>query len=514
MYFDSIDYYDVAQPKDDDYRYSIYRYVYDTVSDVAIPVFGTVQISGTNTSCKLPLKPFKKDISKEHYVFWTCHEANPWVYTVSIKNVKDLGEVEETVELKHGLKSTKIKALNDALVLVLKVFATNKDDLDLGIYNALISLEGSIPDFNQKVKQMYKENHISYFDEYWRKLHTYLTPLELLAYTDITFDNADDAALDYYRLTMGYNSVPTNALFTFDSTCVSSDVIDEASFIQQINAAKVILFGENHYDPKTRRVIATMLDKFKEASYTDIFFEALQLRHGVSDSGLLSIGDGFYTNESEMANLVRKAMKSGFRVHAYDETYTFCDTCKTQFDFYKYRETSAMKNMQDSVRKYDIPKFIVVSGFGHSYKSTFKNGNEPLGKLLADEYGNDSVVSIRLFNQQQLDLPEHVSWAAKPCDPLKYDYEIIFNPDFYAIESKNYKTRGYDKVLNLKKYKLDKNVIKLIPKELYKENLTIPYFTSHPDSPKHYLVPVYKGEYVLIVENRFGNRMKRKYIKI
>ena len=69
-------------------------------------------------------------------------------------------------------------------------------------------------------------------------------------------------------------------------------------------------------------------------------------------------------------------------------------------------------------------------------------------------------------------------------------------------------------LLNLKKYKLDKNVVTIIPLEAYKDGQMIPYFISHPDSPKYPIVPIYSGEFIITVQDILGNRLKKKTIKI
>ncbi len=522
LYFKGVDYYEGFYDYSDvmsSPQHAIYTYVFDTTFDVGIPLLGLTEMKGTKNDCKMPLKKLKKEINQEPYAFWSnckyLNQDNPYVYTMSFAKQIPSGKYPDTMVIKNKYKYINTRKLKDSLYLTHQVFAQNKSGLDLGILNSQMSFNECVPGFSRKIHDRYSENSIKYFDLYWQKLHSYLQPLSLLKYANPVIDiQAEAPNLDYYRLTEGYNTVPTNDLLVYDSVCIAGKILSEVEFINQIKEKQVVIFGENHYDPRSRRVINTTLDRLKDAGFKDIFFEALQQRQEVNINRYLRQDDGFYTNENEMAGLVRKAIRLGFRIHAYDEHYQFCDTCTTQLDFWTFREQSGMNNIQDTILKYDIEKFVVVSGYGHANKMVSKNGYRPLGNLLVGIYGEENVGSVKIFTQEQLNPGANISYVAKTCQSNRYDYEIVINPDFYPIESNKYKQRGYEKLLNIKKYKPNKNVVKIYSEADYKEGLMVPVFTSHPASPKHHLVPIYKGKYVIVLQDKWGNKIMRKIVKI
>lgn len=104
-------------------------------------------------------------------------------------------------------------------------------------------------------------------------------------------------------------------------------------------------------------------------------------------------------------------------------------------DFIKFREQIGMNNIRDTILKYKIGKFVVVSGHGHAKKMVSKNGYRPLGNLLVGIYGEENVGSVKIFNQEQINLGTDISYVAKTCQSNRYDYEFVINPDFYPIES-------------------------------------------------------------------------------
>lgn len=522
LHFDGIDYYNGYNVNEEmplSKKYNIYQYVYDTVFDVGIPLYGLIEIKGTKNDCNMPIKTFKKEVNRANYAFWTnckyhTHEQ-AYVFTLSFSKMLGNGQYPDTVVTRGGFKYIDQRRLMDSLFVQLHVYAQNQNDLELGIQNAQFSLEGVVPEFSKKIAERYTENPIEYFEAYWDKLGTYLQPLYLLKHTNpsINFDT-DGPSIDNYKLLMGFNHVHTSESFKYDSICRTKMLLSETEFLYQLKEKQVVIYGEDHYNPKARKVINTTLDTLSSLGFKDIFFEALQLRHSISQNKFLSRNDGFYTNEMEMAGLIRKAIRLGLRIHAYDEPYQFCDTCTTQLSFMNFREKAGMNNILDTIQKYKVEKFVVVSGYGHANKGISKSGFEPLANHLTKKFGNEAVAAVKMYFQEKLYMVPEISYLVKSCQSSGFDYEIILNSDYDQSEKKRFRQRGYDKLLNLKKYKLDKNVVTIIPLEAYKDGQMIPYFISHPDSPKYPIVPIYSGEFIITVQDILGNRLKKKTIKI
>lgn len=182
--------------------------------------------------------------------------------------------------------------------------------------------------------------------------------------------HVDDAFRDYYGQALmtvqTFNGKivdkdRTNALFRHrteklkQSESLSEDIrsMDAGKFIlENFSDEKIIMFNEAHLYPQHRAFINSLLSDLYQKGYRHLFMEALSAEQAESKYPEREMG--IYTNEPCMANLVRNAIRKGFRLHAYDG-YDLAN-----------RDSASAENIFRVVQENPEDKFIVICGFDHN----------------------------------------------------------------------------------------------------------------------------------------------------
>ena len=117
--------------------------------------------------------------------------------------------------------------------------------------------------------------------------------------------------------------------------------------LKRSDSAQIVMFNESPNCPQHRYLVGTLLEKFYQKGFRYLGLETLK-----NDSLLLGRGfptsvNGFYLREPVMSNLVREALKMGFKVFGYDSKYD--DT----------RDIDQAKNVYDKTLRND-PKAKVL----------------------------------------------------------------------------------------------------------------------------------------------------------
>ncbi|MGH8158094.1 MAG: hypothetical protein ACREPQ_08240 [Rhodanobacter sp.] len=132
---------------------------------------------------------------------------------------------------------------------------------------------------------------------------------------------------------------------------------------------RIVLFNEAHNIPLTRSLTVQLLSKLRQEGFN--YFAAETLYE--SDTALQSRGypidaSGFYTREPVYAEMVRTALKLGFKVIAYEATSDAGGS--------DARETEQARNIDEQVFKSDPhARMVVNAGYDHIVKSgAYLNG--------------------------------------------------------------------------------------------------------------------------------------------
>jgi len=126
---------------------------------------------------------------------------------------------------------------------------------------------------------------------------------------------------------------------------------------------RIVLFNEAHNVALTRSLTVQVLSRLRQEGFDYFAAETLSS----SDTGLSSRGypidrSGFYTDEPIYAEMVRTALKLGFKVVAYEATSTTGNT--------DVRETEQARNLYQQVFEKDpAARLVVNAGYDHIVKS-------------------------------------------------------------------------------------------------------------------------------------------------
>lgn len=146
-----------------------------------------------------------------------------------------------------------------------------------------------------------------------------------------------------------------------DADYVAQPALD--AIPQLARGYRIVLLNEAHNMPLTRSLTVQLLGKLRQEGFD--YFAAETLYE--SDTALQSRGypidaSGFYTREPVYAEMVRTALKLGFKVIAYEATSDAGDS--------DARETAQARNIDEQVFKSNPhARLVVNAGYGHVVKS-------------------------------------------------------------------------------------------------------------------------------------------------
>lgn len=192
---------------------------------------------------------------------------------------------------------------------------------------------------------------------------------------------------------------------------------------------QAIFFNENHNIALTRTLTVQMLPKLRELGYDT--FAAETLYH--DDEGLMKRGyptsnTGFYTEEPIYAEMVRTALKLGFRVVAYEsESMATGDA----------REREQARNLYQRAFDKQHPKarLVVNAGFTHIQKS----GKYFDGAAMAQHFQKISGIEP-ITVEQTVMIPHDVPAGDHPvyrriAQEVPFDAPVVFRNDAGALWS-------------------------------------------------------------------------------
>ena len=138
---------------------------------------------------------------------------------------------------------------------------------------------------------------------YWQAMATYAAMAGEL-----------DSIAGYWRQQPGYAApAPTPAP-------AEALAAAEAAILAQTRQRQVVLFNEEHTQPRGRWLVGKILPALYRQGFRYLALEALDAADtaGLRQRGYPVATSGFYTNEPHFGNLIRQARQLGFQVVAYD----------------------------------------------------------------------------------------------------------------------------------------------------------------------------------------------------
>jgi hypothetical protein len=160
---------------------------------------------------------------------------------------------------------------------------------------------------------------------------------------------------------------------------------------------RIVLFNEAHNVPITRSLTVQVLRRLREEGFNYFAAETLnQTDPGLQARGYPTDASGFYTREPVSAEMVRTALKLGFKVIAYEAT--------SDASSGDARETEQARHINEQVFKVDPnARLVVNAGYAHTVKSGEYLGGSSMAEHLF------KLTGIPMLSVEQTMLYHHPS---------------------------------------------------------------------------------------------------------
>lgn len=182
---------------------------------------------------------------------------------------------------------------------------------------------------------------------------------------------------------------------------------------------RAVFFNEAHNVPLTRTLTVQLLSKLRAEGFNYFAAETLyQSDTGLQSRGYPIKGSGFYTEEPIYAEMVRTALKLGFKVVAYEALSDATGDA---------REAEQARNIYREVfKKNPTARLVVNAGYAHIQESGSFLGGSTMAEHLHQLSGIDplTVEQTVLFPHQSAD--DDYPYYAPVMQQLKPDVPIVF----------------------------------------------------------------------------------------
>jgi hypothetical protein len=209
-----------------------------------------------------------------------------------------------------------------------------------------------------------------------------------------------------------YEPTPNQSVF-FDST--NYDIVPAIDYIIK-EAAKnqIIIINEAHHVSYHRFFTMLLLNKLSEQGFNYFGAETLSLW----DSSLVknnypTLNTGYYTVEPQYGNLIRQALKTGFKVFAYEPN--------EQGDAMQ-REIGQAKNIQKILKKDPKAKIVIHCGYAHLLEGEVQGWGKAMAGRLTEYTG------INPLTIDQVELTEHFEKKYENPYYNKFNYDKFIVP--------------------------------------------------------------------------------------
>ncbi len=265
----------------------------------------------------------------------------------------------------------------------------------------------------------------------------YLTPLLILRPLRDSYTNSPMWRDTYFETLAAAESFVCNdakAVADFDARSVDADVVQSSN--EQIAQDEVLLksytpvdarqailaaatdhqaifLNEAHHVPMDRAFTLSLLPGLYAKGFRYFAAETLNEKDtGLQARGYPTINSGYYTREPVFGDLVRTAIKIGYKVVPYEHLSQSDDTLTAQ----NQRERGEAQNLYDRIFKNNLnAKVLVYGGYGHIAKATytmrFTQGplaSKPVsGQITQMALWFQKISKIVPFSVDQADMMEH-----------------------------------------------------------------------------------------------------------
>jgi len=284
---------------------------------------------------------------------------------------------------------------------------------------------------------------------------------------------------------------------------IHSHKITIDSLVNMIRDEQAVMFNENHFAPQCRLLVSLTLDKLYEHGFRTLALEGfVGDEDRINDVGFPVLESGFYTRDPNMANLIRVAKMTGFRIIGYED-----------FKGSRNRQLAMAKNIikKTRIKKGNDVKIVVLGGFGNIGEDVDDQDRGTMGfyfkertkidpltinqtKFLPRTFGNDA---IEIVETPDVDGNFDI-YLANCLNPRR-----IFLGSNLTYTEVDIPFKGYENRKDLGFYVYKKN-------EYILDRGTIPISVSYMSDPIPLKLP--DGEYTCILKNTNGEIIEKQDI--
>ena len=157
--------------------------------------------------------------------------------------------------------------------------------------------------------------------------------------------------------------------------------------IKKSKENEIVIINEAHHYPRHRAFVRDLLVDLKACGYNKIGVETLNMYEGFSDKKFMTKEDGFYTKEPTFANLIRQAIKLGFKIFPYEAPNA---------ENSEQREIGQANNINDFLKKNPKGKTLIYCGYEHNLEGELEGWG---GKAMAGRLNDLTGVNPLTINQ-------------------------------------------------------------------------------------------------------------------
>ncbi|MGB1217309.1 MAG: hypothetical protein ACPG5P_05510 [Saprospiraceae bacterium] len=157
---------------------------------------------------------------------------------------------------------------------------------------------------------------------------------------------------------------------------LSNEIIEDFKKFVPKNAKEIILgkaketnvtiINEAHQMPQHRVFTTILLQDLYDQGYRHLGMEAYargpKETKDAHEVGYPTLKNGFYTKEPQFGNMIREALRIGFRIFGYEESYA---------DGAKGREIGQAKNIKAYMEENPEGKYLIHCGFAHATEGIY-----------------------------------------------------------------------------------------------------------------------------------------------
>lgn len=345
------------------------------------------------------------------------------------------------------------------------------------------------------------------------------------------YSNYDSATYYFSLIARKQRGNFDTALFKSFRPVSALEVLDSVS-----KKSNIIIFNEAHHVPRNRVTLILFLDKLYKNGFRYLALESLYENDSCINKRKYPLSNisGFYVDEPCYGNLIREALKLGFKLIPYEVNNNLIKNSSVQ----DIREQLQAKNIVERIlKKNATAKIIVLCGYGHGTKIKVGDGsfnfmgyylkeltgiepfvvqqqklNENFPQLLRDDYlyiqKNIKLVVPSIFLNAS-NKPWSLYESEGDCGIYNRETTIIRGrPDWLSFREKN---NYYSPQIFKQKFPY---LIQAISSAEGLNSVPVDQFEVYSEKDFEKSLILYKGKYIIRYLDKNGNEFFKYKIKI